>query len=55
MPSGPQEEAAAHHSHRRRCPVPAPDLVRRNFAAVAPERLWVADITYYVKTEEGFL
>ena len=32
----------------------APDLVRRNFAATAPDRLWVADITY-VKTEEGFL
>jgi putative transposase len=55
MPSGPQEEAAAaHHSHRRRCPVPAPDLVRRNFATIAPDRLWVADITY-VKTDEGFL
>lgn len=34
--------------------MPAPDLVRRNFAAEAPDRLWVADITY-VKTEEGFL
>src|SRR4051812_34185601 len=34
--------------------MPAPDLVRRNFASVAPDRLWVADITY-IKTEEGFL
>ncbi len=34
--------------------VPAPDLVCQNFAAVAPDRLWVADITY-VKTDEGFL
>src|SRR5256885_16430788 len=34
--------------------MPAEDLVRRNFAAVAPDRLWVADITY-IKTEEGFL
>jgi putative transposase len=34
--------------------MPAPDLVCRNFAAVAPNRLWVADITY-IKTEEGFL
>ena len=34
--------------------IPAPDLVCRNFAAVAPDRLWVADITY-VKTEEGFV
>jgi putative transposase len=33
---------------------PAPDLVHRNFSAVAPDRLWVADITY-VKTEEGFV
>jgi putative transposase len=34
--------------------MPAPDLVHRNFASVAPNRLWVADITY-IKTEEGFL
>jgi putative transposase len=34
--------------------VPAPDLVRRNFAAVTANRLWVADITY-VKTDQGFL
>ena len=34
--------------------VPAPDLVHRNFTAIAPDRLWVADITY-VKTDEGFL
>lgn len=33
---------------------PAPDLVGRNFAATAPDRLWTADITY-VKTDEGFL
>jgi putative transposase len=34
--------------------VPAPDLVGRNFAATAPDRLWTADITY-VHTQEGFL
>jgi putative transposase len=34
--------------------LPAPDLVRRNFTAIAPDHLWVADITY-VKTDEGFL
>jgi putative transposase len=34
--------------------MPAPDLVCRDFSAQAPNRLWVADITY-VKTEEGFL
>ncbi len=33
---------------------PAPDLVERAFAAEAPDRLWVADITY-VPTWEGFL
>ena len=33
---------------------PASDLLRRNFTAKAPNRLWVADITY-IKTEEGFL
>jgi putative transposase len=32
----------------------AADLICRNFASVAPNRLWVADITY-IKTEEGFL
>lgn len=33
---------------------PAPDLVERNFTAEAPDRLWVADITY-VPTWAGFL
>jgi putative transposase len=33
---------------------PAPDLVRRDFTAVAPNRLWVADITY-VPTHAGVL
>lgn len=34
--------------------IPAPDLVRRNFCATAPNRLWTADITY-LSTAEGFL
>ncbi len=35
--------------------VAVPELVGRNFfAATAPDRLWVADITY-VNTDEGFL
>lgn len=34
--------------------VPAPDHVRRDFSAIAPNRLWVADITY-VPTWAGFL
>jgi putative transposase len=33
---------------------PAPDLVKRDFAPEAPDRLWVADITY-VGTWEGWL
>src|SRR5487761_841854 len=33
---------------------PAPDLVERNFSAPAPDRLWVADITY-IPTWAGFL
>ena len=33
---------------------PAPDLVEREFHADAPDRLWVADITY-VPTLAGFL
>jgi len=43
----------------KRTTVPAPegerpeDLVKRNFSAPAPNRLWVADITY-VRTAAGF-
>jgi putative transposase len=33
---------------------PAPDLVQREFAAEAPNRLWVADMTY-VPTWAGFI
>ena len=33
---------------------PAPDLVERDFTADAPDRLWVADITY-IPTWAGFL
>ncbi len=33
---------------------PAADLVERNFTAAAPDRLWVADITY-IPTWAGFL
>ena len=32
----------------------APDLIRRNFRAAGPNRLWVADITY-LPTQTGFL
>jgi putative transposase len=39
---------------RERGARPAPDLVERNFTAAAPDRLWVADITY-IPTWAGFL
>ena len=39
---------------RERNARPAPDLVARNFTAAAPNRLWVADITY-IPTWAGFL
>ena len=41
-------------TQRDRAARPAPDLVERNFAAAAPNRLWVADITY-IPTWAGFL
>jgi putative transposase len=33
---------------------PAPDLLRRDFVAARPNRVWLADITY-IPTQEGFL
>jgi putative transposase len=41
-------------TRRRPDTAPAPDLVKRDFVAAAPDRLWVADITY-VSTWMGFL
>jgi putative transposase len=43
-----------HTTRRDGRAVAAPNPLRWNFAAVAPNRLWVADITY-VRSEEGFL
>jgi putative transposase len=34
--------------------MPAPDLVKRNFVAAAPNKIWTADITY-IHTSEDFL
>jgi putative transposase len=34
-------------------PVPADDLVRRNFTANRPDELWLADFTY-IRTQEGW-
>ena len=50
------KKESSHHplcSRTDRTP-PAPDLVERNFTPVAPDRLWVADVTY-VRTWEGWL
>lgn len=41
-------------THRDPSARPAPDLVKRNFASAAPNKIWTADITY-VHTQEGFL
>lgn len=41
-------------SQSERIPAAVPDLVKRNFVPEAPDRLWVADITY-VRTWEGWL
>lgn len=41
-------------THRDPHAVPAADLVKRNFRATAPDKLWTADITY-LRTDEGFL
>jgi putative transposase len=57
------KQAGLRGAHRRRSLITtkrdfqaqsAPDLVQRHFEAEAPNRLWVADITY-VPTLEGFL
>jgi putative transposase len=41
-------------THRIALQQAAPDLVARNFSSEAPDRLWVADITY-VRSGEGFV
>lgn len=44
-----------HTTRRDPAATPAPDLVERSFAAPAPDRLWVADITYLPTEHDGFL
>ncbi len=51
---GVHRRRAARTTIRDRDAAPAPDLVNRSFTAPAPDRLWVADITY-VPTWAGFL
>lgn len=43
-----------HTTRRDPAATPAPDLVERNFMAMAPNKLWTADLTY-LPTDEGFL
>jgi putative transposase len=51
---GVHRRRAVRTTIRDRDAAPAPDLVNRTFRASAPDRLWVADITY-VPTWSGFL
>jgi putative transposase len=51
---GVSRRKVLHTTQRKQNARPAPDLVQRNFSASAPNRLWVADITY-VATWTGWL
>jgi putative transposase len=51
---GVSRRRSVHTTVRDGSATPAPDLVQRDFHAAAPNKLWVADITY-VPTLEGFL
>lgn len=51
---GVSRRKALHTTHRKLGARPAPDLVQRDFTAQAPNRLWVADITY-IATWTGWL
>jgi putative transposase len=44
-----------HTTRRDPLATPAPDLVQRTFSAPAPDRLWIADITYLPTEQDGFL
>ena len=52
--AGVSRRKRPHTMVRARGAAKAPDLVQRQFSAEAPDRLWVADITY-VPTRAGFL
>jgi putative transposase len=43
-----------HTTHRDPVAEPAPDLVRRTFAANAPNQRWIADSTYVPTLRQGF-
>jgi len=50
----PRDRKKRTTTRRDKHAVPAPDLVKRNFHAIAPDKLWTSDITY-VHTQEGFV
>ncbi len=52
MRGGRRNKSTTHPDNKRAAA--APDLVDRRFLAAAPDRLWLADITY-VPSREGFL
>ena len=52
--AGVSRRKRPHTTVRARGGAKVPDLVQRQFSAEAPDRLWVADITY-VPTRAGFL
>jgi putative transposase len=52
--AGASRRKGIHTTRRDSRARPAPDLVQRAFTADAPDRLWVADITY-IPTWAGFL
>lgn len=51
---GVSRRKTPHTTQRQPGARPAPDLVQRDFTAEAPNRLWVADITY-IATRTGWL
>jgi putative transposase len=51
---GASRRARTCTTRRAEDPRPVPDLVERNFEAIGPNQLWVADITY-IPTWAGFL
>lgn len=52
---GCHRRRAFHTTQRDPLAPVAPDLVRCQFGALAPNQLWIADITYVPTPQEGFL
>ena len=55
MVSGPLWRGHAGRAPRQPSRLPdRPELIDRNFIAAAPNRIWLADITY-IETDQGWL